>query len=116
MLVGLALLLCSFRVLDKVLCPPVMGLDKLVGFLLVYRLVESDFANTNANVLVLGIVIIGFWLERRERSVAAGMLLALAACVKVFPILIFPWLLTPSRRRMLGGFLLGLLILAIKNI
>lgn len=108
-LVGLALLLCSFRVLDKVLCPPVMGLDKLVGFLLVYRLVESDFANTNANVLVLGIVIIGFWLERRERSVAAGMLLALAACVKVFPILIFPWLLTPSRRRMLGGFLLGLL-------
>ena len=109
-LLSLGVLVCSFRVLDRVLCPPVDGLAKMVGFLFVYRLIESDFANTNANVLVLGLVVFGFALERRERSVWGGFLIALAACVKVYPILLFPWMVSPSRRRMLPGFLGGVVV------
>ncbi|MBI4584427.1 MAG: DUF2029 domain-containing protein [Planctomycetes bacterium] len=106
----LAALLWTFRVLDELLGPPVTGLDKFLGLVLVFRLVESDFANSNANTLVLGLVAGGFLLERRQRPAWSGFAIALAACVKVFPALIFPWMLYRGRWRMALGFLGGLLL------
>ncbi len=107
---SLALLLWSFRVLERVLCPPVRGVDKFLGFLMVFRMIESDFANTNANTLVLGLIIWGFSLERRGRSGFAGVVIALATCIKVFPALLAPWMLYRARWRMTGGFLAGLVV------
>ena len=106
----LALLLWAFRATEEVLCPPVSGIDKFIGFLVVYRLVHSDFANGNANVLMLGILVLGFFLERRGSSLRAGGALALAASIKVAPILLLPWMLWRRRWRMSAGFLAGLLL------
>ena len=107
---SLFLLMWSFRVLDRVLCPPVKGIDKFFGFLLVYRMIESDFANTNANVLILGLLVLGFQLERRARSGGAGLILSLAASIKVAPLLLLPWMIYRGRWRMAGGFCGGLFL------
>jgi hypothetical protein len=104
----LASLVLAFRALDRVLCPPLKGIDKFFGFLLAYRMLESDFANGNANVAVLGLMVLGFYLERRARPLAGGLVLALAAAVKAAPILVLPWMLYRRRWRMSAGFTLGL--------
>lgn len=107
---SLLLVFWVLRVLDEVLCPPVEGLDKFLGIVLTYRFLQSDFANTNANTIVLALLTAGFLLERRRHSLAAGGVLALAACVKVFPLLIFPWMVYRQRWRNTTGFLGGLLL------
>ena len=108
--VSLAILLWSFRVLDRVLCPPVKGIDKFFGLLLAFRAIESDFANSNANVMVFGLVLFGFALERRAWSFRAGLAIALATCIKVSPVLLVPWMLYRRRWRLAGGFAVGLVL------
>jgi hypothetical protein len=100
-----------FRALERVLGLPLPPIAKLAGFLLVYRLVEGDFANGNANVLVLAIVLLAFDLARRGREALGGGALALAALAKVSPILVVPWVLYRGRWRMLAGVLAGLVLL-----
>lgn len=45
------------------------------------------------NLLLLAIILFGFWLLQRNRSISAGAALALAAAIKVFPVAVFPYLL-----------------------
>jgi hypothetical protein len=55
-------------------------------------------------------VVAGFLLDRRGRAGFGGSLLALAACTKVTPILLLPWMVCGRRWRLLGGFLIGLVL------
>lgn len=106
----LVLFLVTFRSLDEVLGAPVKGIDKMMGLLLAFRLLQSDFANSNANTLVLALVVLGFLAVRRDRAVLGGLLLSLAAAIKVFPILLAPWLLYKKRFRLSLSFLGGLVL------
>src|SRR2546422_967459 len=65
-------LLLIFRSLDQVLGLPLSALAKLAGFLLVFRLLESDFSNGNANLFVLGLVLLSFGLSRRGLHFTGG--------------------------------------------
>jgi glycosyl transferase family 87 len=62
---SLALLLLAYRRSAEALGPPVTDLDRLLGFILIFRMAESDFALGNANSLVLAILIFGFAADRR---------------------------------------------------
>ena len=44
------------------------------------------------NLVLLAIMLYGFWLLRQERSWMAGSMFALAAAIKVFPVAVFPYL------------------------
>jgi hypothetical protein len=100
-----------FRGLDRILGLPLPPAAKLAGFLLAYRLIEGDFANGNANVLVLAIVLLAFDLARRGRDTLGGGVLALAVLTKVSPVLIVPWVIYRKRWRMLAGAAAGLVLL-----
>lgn len=104
---SLAVLLWTFRALGTALGPEVGGLDQALGFLLIYRMAESDFSNGNANTMVLGLLVLGFLLHRRGRPVTGGGILGLAAAIKVTPAIFLAWLLFQKRWRMALGFVAG---------
>ncbi len=106
----LFLFLWVFRSLDEILGMPVKGIDKTLGLLLMFRLFQSDFANGNANTLVLAFLMGGFLFFKREKMLLSGAFFSLAAAIKVFPILIAPWLLYKKRFKLAGFFLLGLIV------
>ncbi len=105
---NLALLVLAFRWADRALGPVVQGIDKLLGLLLVYRMLDSDFANGNANTLVLAVLVAGFAVAGGGRALWGGALCGLAAAMKLYPLLLLPWMLVRRRWRMAGGFAIGL--------
>jgi hypothetical protein len=105
------LVLWIFRGLDRILGVPLPALAKLAGFLATYRLIESDFANGNANLPVLALVLWGFDLTRRGWDRAGGGALAAAALAKASPVLTLPWILYRARWRELAGFVAAALLL-----
>ncbi|MEM7168154.1 MAG: glycosyltransferase family 87 protein [Planctomycetota bacterium] len=108
---GKALLLAwLLRALPKLITPAPRPLDVLLAFVFCYRFLDSDFANGNANLLCLGVVVAGIVLLRRGKRAAGGFVLALAACIKATPLLFLPWLLLQRRWRQAGGFCLGLVL------
>ncbi len=107
---SLALLLHACFGAREALGPRVSGLDRALGFLLVFRMAESDFALGNANSPVLSLLLLGFAAAGRGRSGLGGSILGLAATLKVTPVLILPWILARRRWRMALGFAAGVLI------
>ncbi|HVR73313.1 MAG TPA: glycosyltransferase family 87 protein, partial [Planctomycetota bacterium] len=59
-LLNVCIALYIFRRLGAILAVPLTVPARVAGFLLVYRLLESDFSNGNANVLVLGLILGAF--------------------------------------------------------
>jgi hypothetical protein len=104
------ILLLIFARLDRVLWLPLSSLSKMAGFLIVYRVLESDFSNGNANLLVLGSVLLSFGLARRELHFTGGSVLSLAILSKVSPLLILPWAVYRRRWRFFFGALAGLTV------
>jgi hypothetical protein len=107
---NLALLLWTLRLSREALGPPVAGLDQVLGLLLIARAAESDFANGNANTLVLFFLILGLAVARRGSGAAGGSLLALAGLLKLAPLLLLPWILWRRRWNLALGFLIGLVL------
>ncbi len=105
---NLALLVLAFRWADRALGPLVQGADKVLGLLLAYRMFDSDFANGNANTLVLSILVAGFAVAGGGRPLWGGLLCGLSAGLKVYPLLLLPWMLARRRWRMASGFAIGL--------
>ncbi len=59
--------------------------------------------HSQSNVLVAGLVILSFCFLERENAPAASLMLALAACVKIFPLAAgVLFLLYPQRRRLVA--------------
>lgn len=82
----------------------------LVALALGAHYVIRDLDDGGAHLLLLGLVVLGFALHGRGRSVAAGLSLGLAAAVKAPLALVLPYLAWKRERRataaMLGGLLL----------
>ncbi len=110
-LINAALVVTVFRRMDKMLGLAFSSEAKLAGFFLAFRMVESDFSNGNANVLVLSLVMISFDLLRRRRDLLSGVSLGAACLAKVSPIVLVPWMLYKRRWRVLGGVAIVWLVL-----
>lgn len=80
-----------------------------VALLVPLRLVVNNFEHAQVNLVVLGLVLLGFrWLERRPLT--GGLLFGLGAAIKATPILLLPYLVWRARGRALGGAALGVLV------
>jgi hypothetical protein len=107
------LVIYIFRRMDRILGLPLPLVARVAGFFLIYRFLESDFTNGNANVIVLAVVLAGFDWARRHDSTTAGGILSVAILAKVTPVLILPWMVYRRRWKMLGGVFVGLLLLGL---
>ena len=79
-----------------------------VAILVPIRLVVSNFEHAQVNLLVLGLVLLGFRMVER-RPASGGLLFGLGSALKATPILLLPWLVWRRRWRALGAALLGVL-------
>lgn len=100
------LMVLVFRYLDQVLGLPLTAEAKIAGLLLTFRVIEGDFANGNANLLVLGIVLGALTFVRRGYTGAGGVTLAVACLSKVTPVILLPWIFTKRCWRQLLVFAL----------
>jgi hypothetical protein len=78
---------------DKI---PGPWLAALPGFATV-TFVFDMFDLGQPNLILLAMMLFGFWLIREGRSWSAGSLFALATAIKVFPVAVFPYLLWRRR-------------------
>jgi hypothetical protein len=78
---------------DKI---PGPWLAALPGFATV-TFVFDMFDLGQPNLILLAMMLFGFWLLREGRSWSAGSLFALATAIKVFPVAVFPYLLWRRR-------------------
>ena len=80
-----------------------------VALLVPLRLVVNNFEHAQVNLVVLGLVLLGFrWLERRP--LASGLMFGLGSAIKATPILLLPYLAWRARGRALGAAALGVLV------
>ena len=112
-LLNAGLVVILFRRMDAMLGLPFSGEAKLAGFLLALRMLESDFANGNANLLVLALVMFTFDLSRARRDLLAGASLGTACLAKVSPIVVVPWVIYRRRWRVCGGIVAIWLVLGV---
>lgn len=84
---------------------------KVASVIICARYILSDLSHGNVNLFLAVCVTGGAWLVWNRRPLSAGLLIALAACVKVTPGLWAAWLLYKRQWRALLGVILGVIIL-----
>ena len=88
-------------------------LAALPGFATI-AFVFENFALGQPNLVLLAMMLAGFWWLFRGRSWLAGSLFALAAAIKVFPVAVFPYLIFRGHWRAAMSMMIALvLILAV---
>lgn len=75
--------------------------------------VFDQFDLGQPNLLLLTLMLAGFWLIRKDRPVMAGGLFALATAIKAFPVAVLPYLIWRWQWRAVGGMLAGLVLLLV---
>lgn len=83
---------------------------KVVSVVVTIRFIESDLSHGNVNLFIACLITCAAWLIWQRREVAAGALVALAACIKVTPALWAVWLVYKRRWRALIGLIVGTVI------
>jgi Glycosyltransferase family 87 len=63
------------------------------------------------NLVLLAMMLYGFWLMQRERHVMAGSMFALATAIKVFPVAVLPYLVWRRRWKAVASLLVVLVVL-----
>lgn len=87
-------------------------LAALPGFAMVAFVFET-YALGQPNLVLLAMMLMGFWWLQRGRSWPAGALFALAAAIKVFPVAVFPYLLFRRRWRAAASMVVFLAVFLI---
>ncbi|HWL94582.1 MAG TPA: glycosyltransferase family 87 protein [Phycisphaerae bacterium] len=82
---------------------PVPPWIKIASIIVAARFVHSDLRHGNINIFIAALVVGGGWALVTRRSFLAGLLVALAACVKVTPVLWCIYLLYRLNGRALAG-------------
>jgi hypothetical protein len=62
------------------------------------------------NLVLLVMMLYGFWLMQRERPITAGSMFALATAIKVFPVAVLPYLVWRRRWKAVASLLLFLVV------
>lgn len=73
--------------------------EVLVPVILCYRFILGNFDHLQVNIAIFACAIAGLYWHARRRELAAGVLLGLAAALKVFPVLFVPYFLYRRRWR-----------------
>jgi hypothetical protein len=96
---------------DKIPSP---WLAALPGFVTVTSVFDM-FDLGQPNLILLAMMLLGFWLLRHGRAWSAGSLFALATAIKVFPVAVFPYLVWRRRWATAASMVvfLGLLLLVV---
>ncbi len=76
--------------------------------LLALRPIMSDLQHGNVNLFILFLVVAALYAYRRQRDVAAGIVLGLAIACKVTPALFVPYFVWKRSWKALGGCVIGL--------
>lgn len=84
-------------------------LAALPGFATVAFVFET-YALGQPNLVLLAMMLMGFWWLRRGRFWSAGALFALATAIKVFPVAVFPYLLFRGHWRAAAGMVIFLAV------
>ncbi len=110
-----ALVLLLFRGVQRKLGLVVSAEAAVAGFFFAVRPLDSDFANGNANVVVLALVLLGFECARLHRDGWGGIAFASGILSKVTPVLLLPWVAVRRRwplllRTLVAVALLGWLL------
>ncbi|MGL5166803.1 MAG: glycosyltransferase family 87 protein [Afipia sp.] len=84
-------------------------LAALPGFATVAFVFET-YALGQPNLVLLAMMLMGFWWLQRGRSWPAGALFALATAIKVFPVAVFPYLLFRGHWRAATGMVIFLAV------
>lgn len=82
----------------------------LVPFLLNFRILIEEVSNLQVNMSILAICILALILTLKNKYFLAGVLLALVIATKVYPIILFPFLIFKKQYKTLAFTVLGLLI------
>lgn len=83
---------------------------KVLSIIVAVRFVSSDLVHGNVNIFLCLLVVLSAWLLFRGRSFTAGLLVAVAACIKVTPALWVLYLLYKRQWRALLGVAVGLIL------
>jgi hypothetical protein len=86
---------------------PNMWLEALPGIVTV-TFVFDMFDLGQPNLMLLAMMLYGFWLLRSERPWLAGAMFALATAIKVFPVAVLPYLVWRRRWRAVAGMIVFL--------
>lgn len=78
--------------------------------LLSVRFFASDLGHGNVNIFICLLVVLGLWGVTNRRPMVGGLLVALAACIKVTPALWGVYLAYKRRWRACIGFALGMVL------
>ncbi|OPX23748.1 MAG: hypothetical protein B1H04_03380 [Planctomycetales bacterium 4484_123] len=87
----------------------------VVGLAVLFALplIISDIQHVNTNLFVLGLLAVHLWLYRRGRDGWAGVVLALAVCLKMTPALFGLYWLYQRNWRLLGGLVAALAVMVV---
>lgn len=86
---------------------PAPWLFALPGFVTI-TFVFDMFDLGQPNLVLLAVMLFGFWLLRQKRPWVAGAMFALASAIKVFPVAVFPYLVWRRRWSCLASMTLFL--------
>lgn len=86
---------------------PLLSLPMAVALFVPFRLVLSNFEHAQANLLIVGTVVAGFWLLREGRRWTGGLALGIATAFKGTPLLALPYLAWRGRWRDAGAAAAG---------
>lgn len=86
----------------------------LFAAVMALRPIVGDMTHGNVNIWILGLVVATWWAFRWQHDWAAGLLVSLAACCKVTPLLLVVYFAWKRQFRVLGfamvGFILWLVV------
>jgi hypothetical protein len=80
---------------------------------IVLAFVFDQFQLGQPNLVLLMLMLLGFWMMQRGWPFAGGGLFALATAIKAFPIAVLPYLVWRRRWKTLSGMLAGLVLLLV---
>lgn len=87
-------------------------LAALPGFATV-AFVFENFALGQPNLVLLAMMLVGFWWLLRGRPWLAGLLFALATAIKVFPVAVFPYLIFRGHWRAASSMVISLVVILV---
>jgi hypothetical protein len=114
--VNVLLVAVLFSGLDRLLGQPFSAEAKLAGFVLGYPFILSDIVEAHGSILVLTVFLCAIGLARRRRSTRGGAVLAAVTPSAPWLSVAIGWTLLRQHRRMLSGWVAGVLVLALAGV